>query len=340
MRRSLRCISFALTLSVLSISIFVSPLVGQQEGDEPILDEVRALLSTPGLTFGFLLQTVVDAGLEEDPTRTQIANARLRFRGRLDGGFSYLLQTNHVATPSLLDARVSWSSTPALTISAGRFKTPFSREFLVFVGSIDFVNRSRVVTRLAPNRQVGVQLDGRLDEVVSWSVGGFTGSRSTTADESLIGVARLQGAGIEVGEEGVLTIGGNVAGGRESAVGARALGAGFAGDGVLFGLDARYESGSLMLNGEYIRGDWEPSGGGDVESDGFFLTAGYMMAENQQALVRWDRFSAPGADADDMLVLGFNAWPTSATEIQANWQIPLNGSDEIHKVLINFQIGI
>ncbi|NIP78344.1 MAG: hypothetical protein GWN82_11320, partial [Gemmatimonadetes bacterium] len=65
--------------------------------------------------------------------------------------------------------------------------------------------------------------------------------------------------------------------------------------------------------------DWEPDFGVvDVESDGLYLTAGYMVREMRQILLRWDRYEAPGQDADDMLVLGFNAWPTGATEIQLN----------------------
>jgi hypothetical protein len=57
-------------------------------------------------------------------------------------------------------------------------------------------------------------------------------------------------------------------------------------------------------------------------------------------LARWDRFDDVGtADADDNIVFGFNAWPTSASEIQVNWVAPIAGSDSPHKLLINFQVG-
>lgn len=317
-----------------------APLAAQQE-PEPILDQVRDVFGSEGLTLGFLLQAVLDPGIDgDDPARAQVGNARLRLQGRLDGGFSYKLQTNHAATPTLLDAQLSWSPGPELMVSVGRFKTPFSRELLTYAGSIDFVNRSRVVSALAPNRQVGVQLGGRLTDVVSWSAGGFTGPRTSTSDQSLLGVVRLEGSGIEVGK-GTLAVAAQFAGGREDAIGARALGPAFTGDGLIYGVDARYEAGPLLLAGEYIRGEWNPDFGVlDVEADGVYLTAGYMLAEARQVLMRWDRYEAPGQEPDDVLVFGFNAWPTGATEIQVNWLVPLKESTELHKLLVNFQIGI
>lgn len=313
-----------------------------QDEPEPLLDQARDVFQTDALTLGFLLQAVFDPGIDgDDPARARVANARIRLEGMLDGGFGYRLQTNHATTSTLLDAEVSWSPGPELTVSAGRFKTPFSRELLTYAGSTDFVNRSRVVTALAPNRQVGFQLGVELTDMVSWSAGGFTGPTSQTSDESLLGVVRLEGSAIELGE-GTLAVAAHFAGGREDAIGARQLGAAFSGDGVLYGVDARYESGALMFAGEYIRGEWEPDFGlSDVDSDGLYLTAGYMLTENRQALLRWDRFKAPGQPlADNILVFGFNAWPTGATEIQVNWLLPLKDSNELNRLLVNFQVGI
>lgn len=330
----------AVVLATLLFSGVASPISAQQD-PEPVLEQVRRLFNSEGLSLGFLLQAVADPGIDDDPARITVPNARLRVYGQLDKGFGYKLQTNHAGTATLLDAQVTWSPGSELTIAAGRFKAPFSREFLIYGGSIDFVNRSRVVSRLAPNRQMGVQAAGRINEIVSWTVGGFTGANNSTSDESLIGVVRLEGSGIEVGE-GTLAVGANLAGGREDAIGARQLGPAFTGDGILYGADARFVSGPLMLAGEYIRGEWEPDVGvTDVESDGFYFTAGYMVQEMRQILLRWDRFEAPGAiEGDDVLVFGFNAWPTAATEIQVNWQVPLKDSSELHKVLVNFQVGL
>lgn len=322
-----------------ALALLAAPVHAQQS-PEPVLDQVRELFSTEGLNFGFLLQGVVDPGIDSDPARVTVPNARLRLSGRLDGGFSYQLQTNHAGASTLLDARVTWSPGPELAISAGRFKTPFSREFLTYGGGLDFVTRARVVNGLAPNRQLGVQVASRMSERVSITAGGFTGPTSGTTDESLLGVLRLEGGGIEIGE-GRLAVAGQIAGGRENAVGGRQLGTPFRGDGILWGLDGRYETDVLMLSGEYIRGDWEPDFGvTDVVAQGLFLTAGFTVQENRQVLLRWDRYEAPGQEADDILVFGFNTFPTSAAKIQVNWLVPVGDSNQVNKLLVNFQIGI
>jgi hypothetical protein len=82
--------------------------------------------------------------------------------GSLDGDFDYFLQTNFAASPSILDARVGWTASEQFGVWAGRFKTPVSAELLTFAGSLDFVNRSRMVEALAPGRQMGVQFRGRM----------------------------------------------------------------------------------------------------------------------------------------------------------------------------------
>ncbi|MDA0329929.1 MAG: hypothetical protein O2958_13090 [Gemmatimonadetes bacterium] len=54
----------------------------------------------------------------------------------------------------------------------------FSRELLTFALAIDFVNRSRVVDALAPGRQMGVQVGGRVGTGANWSIGTFSGPPS------------------------------------------------------------------------------------------------------------------------------------------------------------------
>ncbi len=339
-RRLIRFAHGGLTTAVLAIAAVVSSpaLASAQEAGEPQAAGIRALLSQPELTLGLLLQAVVDPGIDDTPASAQVAAARLLLSGTLDGGFSYFLQTNFAGSPALLDGRVGWSRSPAFHVYAGRFKAPFSRELLTFAGSIDFVNRARVVEALAPNRQMGVQVGGAVGPWVRWAAGGFTGRSNSTPNESLAGVFRLEGAGIELAE-GTLSLAAHAAVGRDGAVGAGAFGPGYVGDGVLLGLDGRAELGRLLLSGELIRADWDPTGGADVDADGLYLTAGWMLVPEHQALVRWDRYAAPGALADDALILGYNIWPTAESEIQINWLIPVGDGAEPHRLLINFQLG-
>ncbi|MEX2466270.1 MAG: porin [Gemmatimonadota bacterium] len=327
----------SLLVVLLGLALPPAPGVAQSE-PEPVLEQLRAVFDQPGLKVGVLLQAVADPGLDDETARMQVANARLRVSGELDGGFRYDLQTNFAGSPALLDARVGWSSGPGFAVDAGRFKTPFSGEFLIPASSIDFVDRARVVQALAPNRQVGVRLSGRLDEYVSWAAGGFTGSSNSVPGEPLIGVFRVDGSSFELGE-GLLSVGVHAATGKDGGIAPRF--AAFRGDGVLLGIDGRYESGRLLLSGEYVRADWDPNVGADQDADGLYLTGGWHLEENHQVLARWDRYRGPGAgvEPDDALILGYNVWPTSASEIQVNGIFPLRDSTLPYRLLVNFQIG-
>ncbi len=309
---------------------------------EPILEQLREAITHEGLTLGVLFQAVVDPAVDSDdpdPASVQLAAARLLMSGVLDGGFEYFLQTNFASSPSVLDARVGWRASEELGIWAGRFKSPFSREFLTFAGSIDFVNRSRAVERLAPGRQMGVQVGGSVGTGASWSMGGFTGPDNSPTNESLMGVARFEISPTLAAEDRTLVFAASAAVGRDGAVAGRALGDNFNGDGALFGLDARMEEGRLMLAGEAIIADYDPTAGQSVDASGLYLTAGWMTNDKTQVLARWDRYRPVGGASDDMLVLGWNFWPTGASELQVNWLIPVFDSVYPHKLLVNFQIG-
>ena len=332
--------SSVLLLLTLLVGLVPSAVGAQSADREPDLEALRALFQRPELTLGMLLQAVVDPGLDGEPAAAQVAAARFRLSGVLDGGFRYDLQTNFAASPSLLDARVGWSPNASFAVDAGRFKTPFSRELLTYAGSIDFVDRSRVVSTLAPNRQVGVRLSGQLDEHVSWAAGGFTGGSNNVPGEPMLGVFRLEGSGIQASEDALLSLGGQVAFGQDGAIGRGVGGNAFRGDGLLVGLDGRFTSGDLLLAGEYIRGEWEPDFGGEGDADGLYVTVGWHLEENHQVLARWDRYrSVTAAEADDAIVLGYNVWPTGASEIQLNGIFPLRDSVLPYRLLVNFQIG-
>ena len=330
----------ALILLTACSGLVPSGLEAQSDQREPGLETLQELFQRPELTLGMLLQAVVDPGLDGEPAAAQVAAARFRMSGALDGGFRYDLQTNFASSPSLLDARVGWSPNASFAVDAGRFKTPFSRELLTYAGSIDFVDRARVVSALAPNRQVGIRLSGQLDEYVTWAAGGFTGGSNGAQGEPLLGVFRLEGSGIEAGESAILALAGQVAIGQDGAVGRGVGGNTFRGDALLVGLDGRFTSGDLLVAAEYIRGEFEPNLGAEADSDGLYVTVGWHLEDSHQVLVRWDRYrSVTAAEADDAFVLGYNLWPTGASEVQVNGIFPLRDSVMPYRLVVNFQIG-
>jgi phosphate-selective porin len=63
-----------------------------------------------------------------------------------------------------------------MEIRGGRFKVPFGEERLRGIERQDFVHRSRVSAIVAPGRDEGVMVHGRLrDQIAAWQVGVFDG---------------------------------------------------------------------------------------------------------------------------------------------------------------------
>lgn len=337
MRGFSRCSALASGVALAaSLALLATPAVVRAQDDEPRLAELRAAVQHPWLTLGALFVTTVDAGLEGAPQSATVRAARLRLGGTLDGGWSYFLQTNFASGASLLDARIGFAPTDGVTLYAGRFKTPYSREFIAYLGDLDLITRARVIDALVPNRQVGVQATARIVDQLIFSWGGFTGGENAPRNESLVTVARLEAAGLDVAG-GVLSLAGQAAAGRDAAIAGRAFPVTYQGDGLLFGADARFERGALLLSGEYHHADWDPVGAPDADAEGWFAQAGWTLLEDHQVLARWDRYRAPGASASDYVVAGYNFWPQSFAQLQLNWWAPLDGA-EPHRLLGSLEL--
>jgi hypothetical protein len=68
-----------------------------------------------------------------------------------------------------------------------------------------------------------------------------------------------------------------------------------------------------------------------------------MVSGKSQLLARWDSFDARdlfnAEGKADWVVLGFNHWPTKATELQVNYIIDVDDNDlKHHQWLVNVQI--
>ncbi len=236
---------------------------------------------------------------------------------------------------------------PGLTIDAGLFKAPFSRELLTGAGNLDFVNRSQVVRALAPARQIGAQARGEFSAgALAYGVGVFNGNsfdgNSNDSDEFLY-VARLsffpprfRGPGsdqleiaLNVGysQDANATLGGGFV-------------TGFEGERGLIGADARLTQGNVLAAAEIIAARLDADVGPTREPFGWQLTGGYMITRNSQLLIRWDKLDADGIRADsDLVILAYNVWPTAPTKLQVNYVIPTRGGVDNHQLLANAQVS-
>jgi len=322
-----------------------TPLAAQ----DSLLTELARRFKSKPLSLGALLQVV---GEYQDEGGTgvngfRVANFRLKLSGELDGGYGYTLQTNFAASPAILDAEVHYRAAEALALQAGQFKAPFSRELLTGAGDLDFVDRSRVVTALAPNRQIGAQAGGRVATGrLEYAAGVFNGNGigSRTNDDDRVLVAGRLGwwvLGAAPGATSRLELGGNLAYSEDANVSLGSLGAAFAGTRTVWGADLRYTSQIVLLAAEVVGARLEPAGGGSADPLGWQVTVGSKPGARVQLLARWDAIRPDGLGRDsDLLVLGFRARPTGAIQFRVNHSIDLDDADlSRHRFQAGGQLG-
>ncbi|MEJ2721051.1 MAG: porin [bacterium] len=338
--RSAEIISFAMSVIVL----FASTV----SAEEPLMETLKKRFQSEPLTVGALIQVV---GIYESADSAVVnngfglANFRVRLNGELDGGWGYFLQTSFIAGPALLDANVRYRPWTAVRFDMGALKAPFSAEFLLDAGSIDFVNRSQVVTLLAPGRQVGIAARGDVGMGFGYAVGAFNGNGLAISndDNHLMAAGRISyGHGFE---NGGVTAGINAyqSNDTDAPIGAPITGdfiaGGFSGGRTAYGADARFTNRRWLATAEVIGSRYDPRGGSRVEPYGYQVTAGYEPTDRSQLLLRWDSFNGDGVVADsDLIILGLNYFPTSPTEAQANVVIPTSGGRDV-QLLFNVQVA-
>jgi hypothetical protein len=336
---------------LLAVIMLLPHAARAQEREEPLIAKLAETFRSEELTLGVLLQTVADVQIERTlpgSSGFSIANFRLLLHGQLDGGFGYWLQANFVNSPAILDAMMSYRVSRSFAFDAGQFKTPFSYEFLTLASSIDFVNRSQAVTALAPGRQIGLQ--ARFNDrsrTVAAQVGAFNGNGTRpngNDNNNLLYAGRVVVTPRLSTDEGDrrLVVGVNAAYSEDDG---STFGDGFVTDFVgartHVGGDVRFQFDRWLLSGELLYAALRPTVGIARDPWGFHATAGYSFTPKMQALLRFDGFQPDdGGERRDVIILGFNAWPTSVTEFQINYLIDTrDAAVDHHQTLVNFQFG-
>jgi hypothetical protein len=341
----------ALLATIAAVFVTATTARAQETSDEPLLDELTRTFKKKSFSVGALFQTVGIFQWERTlpgGNGFSIANLRLIISGELDSGFGYLFAANFVRSPAILDAKMYYAFAPALTVDAGLFKTPFSRELLTFAGSIDFVDRSRVVFALAPARQLGVAARGRLaGGQLLYGVGVFNGPRlfegNFNDNDRFLYVGRLSYYPAQLqgpGKSDQFEVAVNAGYSDDEDVVLVGFPDGFAGQRYLIGADARLTRGKWLAAGEVIASRLEPNDGSSIEPFGWHLSGGYMITRKSQVLIRWDKFKPDtGTSSPDQIVLGYNVWPTTPTEIQVDYVIPTSGGVGEQLLLLNAQVA-
>jgi len=307
----------------------------------------------PYFSVGALLQVVADyQGVRTFSGNNgySIANARLKLSGDLDSGLSYLFQANFASSPSILDARLSYSLFSSVTLSVGQFKVPFGAEFLTSAANIDFVNRFQGISLLGPGRQIGVQLWSRfVDNRIHLLMGMFNGNAGSANNNDnmdflyagrIEGVLPLRG-GLDSKDK--LKVGTSFALSKDTMIPAAGnLFSSFTGDRILFGADMRMRIFSFQLGSEFICARLSPISATTKTPCGLHGTLGYFVSDKVEVLGRWDSLWTDNlAPNSHLIVLGMNWWPSEPTELQVNYVIPTkDASLKFHRILVNIQLAL
>lgn len=281
-----------------------------------------ALSPGTALDLGGLLHTDAHLGRDQAPNGFTLKTARLKLNGTVHRAHPFI-QVDVTRSPALLDAGLRLPMTEALSLTAGRFKAPFSYEALTSSSRLLFLSRARVVDVLAPARQTGVSVEAALlPDRLSLAAGLFNGNGAqafSNDNDALLYVTRLVGTAPLDG--GTLQFGLNVGYSEDAAVGIPPIAPAFAGRRALFGADVVLERRAWLFVAEGITASLDETNGPTYRPTGYAITAGYRPADAHQVLLRLDAFDPDLAatDFDEQLVVGYTFSGLEALRMQVNY---------------------
>lgn len=114
------------------------------------------------------------AALEHDGDTFDVGRRRVSMRGRVGPRLGFQVERELESAEPWRDVFMSYLATPRIELRAGQFKLPFGLEETTGGSQLKFLYRSNVSRRLAPGRDPGVMVEGRLrGKRVGYEVGLF-----------------------------------------------------------------------------------------------------------------------------------------------------------------------
>ncbi len=214
---------------------------------------------------------------------TLLNRARFSIDGALPSGFTYRFLTEleasagarSPATVSLREAILKWSRAP-FAITAGEFKTPFTREYLIPVPQVELADLATAVDSLAPRYDVGVMGEVALGATATLALGVFNGEGANAIanrDSVVLFVARATARPIPQ-----LTLG--ASGTRDGA------------DSLRWGVDLNAQEFGGVVRAEYVtrRVRGRPIGQNDF---GWYVFEAFRLTPRIQLVARQEDFQRP-----------------------------------------------
>ena len=282
---------------------------------------------SPSLKVGKWLSVDFKARLQGDFRRSEaairgddgdgidIARRRIGVEGRVGTALGYEVEYELAGGGMWRDAFLEYRQFKKVQVRAGAFKLPFGLEETTSSTKLDFIYRTRISARLAPGRDRGVEAHGKLG-VVSYEAGVFRhdGDNARPSQSARVFAGRTVAvrvvarpvrapesrfAGLHVGAAFTR---GNVPLGFPAVRARTVFGASFYDSDVLvngarqrMGLEARWKTGRVALQSEYIRLTDERRGQSIENLDlsplvahGWYLSGTYNLTRKRHRLGRFD----------------------------------------------------
>jgi hypothetical protein len=277
-----------------------------------------------------------DAG--EGLSSFDIRRARIDFRNEIIPSIDCRVVVEFAGDPKILDAFVNWHSISAFNIVAGEFKVPFSLENAYATYALEMADNSMVIAELGKHndasaiywRDIGVNFYGKFLPVKDYNVFEYS-------------VALLNGNGINVSDDnkskdfsGIFSIyplkeitlsashyNGSI---RQQDKNIQR---------VCTGGSARYDNNKLLVRGEYIYGTT-----GDMNSDGYYVVAGYFVHPKIQTLLKYDHFRKDISMKKTWrtnYIVGINYFPIKNFHFKLNYSFRTTvGSPDVNHIALQF----
>ena len=247
---------------------------------------VAASASLPAPKLGGYIQ-VRELAEEQVGLTSYLNRARFSVDGALPSRFSYRLLTEleasagakSAATVSLREATVKWSPAP-FTVTAGEFKTPFTREYLVPVPALELADLATVVDSLAPKYDVGLMGEYAFGATATLALGVFNGEGANAIanrDSTVMFVGRLAARPIPQ-----LSLGASAA--RDGA------------DSLRWGVDASVQQSGAIVRAEYLARHLRGRVRGQ-DDFGWYVFEAFRVTPRVQLVARQEDFQRPARGA-------------------------------------------
>jgi phosphate-selective porin len=111
---------------------------------------------------------------DADDRSIDVARRRIGIEGRVADALEFQIERDLVDLDPWRDVFVNVRQFEFVQVQAGKFKLPFSLDENTGATNLDFAYRSLAATHLAPGRDLGIMVHGRLaDEIVRYEIGRF-----------------------------------------------------------------------------------------------------------------------------------------------------------------------